>query len=154
MDLDAGTYALIPFTSGCHLKPPEEVGGSEAVPLTASKGGAIELTPCCVRVLEEIFRRIDLDNNGYLSRSEFDFFQEVTSGDLCDDDAWNIILSKHTHGNKCLHVLYCMTLLYETIPYRCNTCPKCRKHSNPRGSTVYSIIWFPWRLAVPCVLHA
>ena len=29
MDLDAGCYALIPFTSGCHLKPREEEGGED-----------------------------------------------------------------------------------------------------------------------------
>jgi hypothetical protein len=92
MDLDAGIYALVPFTSGCHLKPLLEDGSHVA--LTARKEGVRTLTPECLQVLEEIFHRIDLDNNGYISRTEFDFFQEVTSGEICDDEAWSIILCK------------------------------------------------------------
>lgn len=96
MDLEPGTYALIPFTSGCHLKPLEEDDHSENgadVALVANKEGSVVLTSECQNVLEEVFHRIDLDGNGYISRTEFDFFQEVTSGEFCDDDAWNIILS-------------------------------------------------------------
>lgn len=94
MDLDAGTYALVPFTSGCHLKPLEEESRGKATALTVSEDGTPALTPECLKVLEEIFHRIDLDDNGFISRTEFDFFQEVTSGEICDDDAWNIILGK------------------------------------------------------------
>lgn len=94
MDLDPGTYALIPFTSGCHLKPLEEDDCSTDVALVVNKEGNKELTPECKNALEEVFHRIDLDGSGYISRTEFDFFQEVTSGELCDDDAWNIILSE------------------------------------------------------------
>lgn len=99
MDLDPGTYALVPFTSGCYLKPPEEdtPTGTPAVPLTASSEGGVVLTLQCVQALEEVFHRVDLDNNGYISRTEFEFFQEMTSGELCDDDAWNIILSEHNN---------------------------------------------------------
>lgn len=94
MDLDAGTYALTPFTSGCYLKPDDSVSAS--VSLISSKDGSTVLTKDCLAALEEIFHRIDLDNNGCISRTEFDFFQEVTSGELCDDEAWNIIKSKIT----------------------------------------------------------
>lgn len=94
MDLDAGTYALVPFTSGCHLKPLGDVSRTH-VALTTTKEGVRALTLECLQVLEEIFHRIDLDNNGYISRTEFDFFQEVTGGELCDDDAWNIILCEY-----------------------------------------------------------
>ena len=38
-----------------------------------------------------MFHRIDLDGNGCISRMEFDFFQERTSGESCDDDAWKVI---------------------------------------------------------------
>ena len=101
MDLDPGTYALVPFTSGCHLKPPEEAE-TPPVPLTTSSEGSVVLTPECLQALEEIFHRVDLDGNGYISRTEFDFFQEVTSGELCDDDAWNIIIGMHTYD--CVYV--------------------------------------------------
>lgn len=102
MDLDAGTYALIPFTSGCHLEPQEDDADQLHVALTASKEGVRTLTPECMQILEEVFHRVDLDNNGYISRTEFDFFQEVTSGEVCDDEAWNIILCK-----SCLLTITC-----------------------------------------------
>jgi len=129
LDLDAGCYALIPFTSGCHLKPREEEGG-EAVSIVREEGGRSVFTDacrcvyvyvwsvcvvCCVPVyvvccgcvvcecshpsahllcrqtLTEVFHRMDLDGNGAISRTEFDFFQEKTSGEICDDDTWKIM---------------------------------------------------------------
>ena len=106
MDLDGGTYALIPFTTGCHLELQEEDVGKSHVTLTTSKEGVMALTPECLQVLEEVFHRVDLDNNGYISRTEFDFFQEVTSGEVCDDDAWNIILCKSKFAS-CLSTCKC-----------------------------------------------
>ena len=90
LDLDVGTYALIPFTSGCHLKPREddiEVG----VVLLSQEGGGVALSDGCREALEEIFHRMDLDSNGFLGRTEFDFFQERTSGEICDDESWKVI---------------------------------------------------------------
>lgn len=40
--------------------------------------------------LYEIFYRCDLDGNGFLSRKEFGLFQMKTSGEECDDDAWEV----------------------------------------------------------------
>lgn len=42
--------------------------------------------------LTEIFLHCDLDGNGYLSRHEFDVFQMRTSGDSCDDGAWEVMV--------------------------------------------------------------
>jgi len=92
LDLEAGTYALIPYTSGCHLKLCQDEGPN--TPLL-SAGGEVALSDDCCKALEEVFHRMDLDGNGYISRTEFDFFQERTSGDLCDDDAWKIIQGLH-----------------------------------------------------------
>ena len=39
----------------------------------------------------EIFYRCDLNGNGYLSREEFDIFQKRTSGEECDDAAWQVV---------------------------------------------------------------
>ena len=39
----------------------------------------------------DIFNRCDLDGNGYLSRDEFDLFQMRSSGEMCDDDAWEVM---------------------------------------------------------------
>ena len=91
MDLDAGTYALIPFTSGCHLKPREDPVEEAVHLIQEEEGGKVSLTEGCQKALKEVFHRIDLDGNGYISRTEFDFFQERTSGESCDDDAWKVI---------------------------------------------------------------
>ena len=45
----------------------------------------------CRQTLTEVFHRMDLDGNGAISRTEFDFFQEKTSGEICDDDTWKIM---------------------------------------------------------------
>lgn len=45
----------------------------------------------CREALAEIFDRCDLDDNGYLSREEFDSFQLKSAGEQCDDDAWEIM---------------------------------------------------------------
>ena len=49
-------------------------------------------THCHYReALTEVFHRMDLDGNNVISRTEFDFFQERTSGEVCDDDTWKVI---------------------------------------------------------------
>ena len=97
LDLDAGAYALIPFTSSCHLKPREDPIDEAAQLIAKMEGGKVSLTERCGEVLKEVFHRIDLDGNGYISRMEFDFFQEMTSAESCDDDAWKVIQG----GNWC-----------------------------------------------------
>ena len=68
----------------------------------------MSLTEGCVEALKEVFHRIDLDGNGCISRMEFDFFQEMTSGESCDDDAWKVIQGqyKFTCMQYCMHVPY------------------------------------------------
>ena len=41
--------------------------------------------------LTDMFEHCDLDDNGYLSREEFDLFQMKSGGDQCDDDAWEVM---------------------------------------------------------------
>ena len=45
----------------------------------------------CREALTDMFEHCDLDNNGYLSREEFDLFQMKSGGDQCDDDAWEVM---------------------------------------------------------------
>lgn len=93
LDLDAGVYALVPFTSRCQLKPREDEGKG-GVALISEEGGRVSLSPGCREALEEVFHRMDLDGNGFISRTEFDFFQERTSGEICDDFSWKVIQGK------------------------------------------------------------
>lgn len=39
----------------------------------------------------EIFYRCDLDGNGFVSRREFNEFQLRTSGENCDNEAWDVV---------------------------------------------------------------
>lgn len=40
--------------------------------------------------LSDIFEVIDLDGNGLLSLEEYNLFEERTSGEKCDEDAWAV----------------------------------------------------------------
>ena len=42
----------------------------------------------------EIFYRYDLNGNGYLSRDEFNEFQMRSSGEACDNEAWDVLKGK------------------------------------------------------------
>ena len=58
----------------------------------------------CRAALEEIYHRIDLDGNGAISRTEFDFFQEAVNDEVCDDDSWQVVrgellMDTHTHSH-------------------------------------------------------
>ena len=44
--------------------------------------------------LMEIFYRYDLNGNGYLSRDEFNEFQMRSSGEACDNEAWDVLKGK------------------------------------------------------------
>ena len=45
----------------------------------------------CREALADIFDRCDLDENGYLSREEFNLFHMKSAGEECDDDAWEVM---------------------------------------------------------------
>ena len=100
LDLESGVYALLPYTSGCHLRVPEDENvSSDVIPLIARDGSdSVTLTDEAKRAFTAIFHQIDLDSNGSVSRSEFDFFNEITSGEICDDEAWKIVQSEFIHA--------------------------------------------------------
>ncbi|KAF3835371.1 hypothetical protein F7725_027929 [Dissostichus mawsoni] len=91
-ELDAGTYYLLPFTSGCRLKKRSKKSLSikpiELVYRTDT--GELDLTRELREVLSDIFEVIDLDGNGLLSLEEYNFFELRTSGEKCDMDSWAV----------------------------------------------------------------
>ena len=97
LDLEAGLYALLPYTSGCHLKlPDEDTVLTETTPLISrGEDGSVILAEEAKDVFRAIFRQVDLDSNGSISRTEFDFFSEVSGGEICDDETWAIIQGEH-----------------------------------------------------------
>ncbi|XP_006812263.1 EF-hand calcium-binding domain-containing protein 7-like [Saccoglossus kowalevskii] len=89
-DLRSGTYRLIPFTTGCRFKKRRSNHKKEAT-LVKKENDSYILTKAFKDTLSIMFDMIDLDGNGTLSREEFDFFQVRTSGEHCDDDAWEVV---------------------------------------------------------------
>ncbi|KAM4548216.1 EF-hand calcium-binding domain-containing protein 7 [Odontesthes bonariensis] len=91
-ELKAGTYHLLPFTSGCRLKKRSKKSlSNKPVELVyRTDTGELDLTRELREVLSDIFDIIDLDGNGLLSLEEYNFFELRTSGEKCDKDAWAV----------------------------------------------------------------
>ncbi|XP_060081312.1 EF-hand calcium-binding domain-containing protein 7-like isoform X4 [Ylistrum balloti] len=89
-ELKAGTYNLLPFTTGCNLKP-RRSDSSKETPLVRKKDGKTTITKAFRKALVEIFELSDLDSNGTLSRDEFTWFTMRTSGDKVSDDEWEVV---------------------------------------------------------------
>ncbi|GLD49699.1 EF-hand calcium-binding domain-containing protein 7 [Lates japonicus] len=91
-ELNAGTYYLLPFTSGCRLKKRSKKSlSNKPVELVyRTDTGELDLTRELREALSDIFEVIDLDGNGLLSLEEYNFFELRTSGEKCDKDAWAV----------------------------------------------------------------
>ncbi|CAH3028546.1 unnamed protein product [Porites evermanni] len=89
-ELRRGTYRLITFTTGCHLTV-RKSQPSKKVNLTTGSGENTKLTKMFREALADIFDRCDLDENGYLSREEFNLFHMKSAGEECNDDAWEVM---------------------------------------------------------------
>ncbi|XP_070687879.1 EF-hand calcium-binding domain-containing protein 7 [Pempheris klunzingeri] len=91
-ELNAGTYYLLPFTSGSKLKKRSKKSlFNKPIELVCrTDTGELDLTRELREVLSDIFEVIDLDGNGLLSLEEYNFFELRTSGEKCDKDAWAV----------------------------------------------------------------
>ncbi|KAJ8376242.1 hypothetical protein SKAU_G00068220 [Synaphobranchus kaupii] len=87
-ELSAGTYYIMPFTTGCRLKRRRASVAKAAQLVYRTDAGELALTKEFRAALSDIFEVIDLDGNGLLSLEEYNFFEQRTSGEKCDEDAW------------------------------------------------------------------
>ncbi|XP_059149464.1 EF-hand calcium-binding domain-containing protein 7-like isoform X7 [Physella acuta] len=90
-NLSKGNYLLIPFSTGCRLKPGKNLPTKEAKLITKDKEDRIILTPAFRKALKDIFEMADLDGNGLLSRNEFNWYNLRTSGEEIADDEWQVV---------------------------------------------------------------
>uniref|UniRef100_A0A2C9LZY6 EF-hand domain-containing protein n=1 Tax=Biomphalaria glabrata TaxID=6526 RepID=A0A2C9LZY6_BIOGL len=90
-NMTKGKYLLIPFTTGCRLKPKKETAMKEAKLIMKEKGDKIVLTQGFKKALEDIFEMADLDGNRLLSREEFNWYNMRTSGEEVADDEWSVV---------------------------------------------------------------
>ncbi|XP_046844495.1 EF-hand calcium-binding domain-containing protein 7-like [Xenia sp. Carnegie-2017] len=99
-DIPPGEYDVVVFTAGCQIRTRKHEL-TKTVDLLKNVNGEIQLTKRCRDSLAEIFHTCDLDGNGYLNRQEFDIFQMRTSGESCDDDAWQVMIDNfHTKNDR------------------------------------------------------
>ncbi|KAM4722137.1 EF-hand calcium-binding domain-containing protein 7 [Rhinophrynus dorsalis] len=89
-ELAAGVYWLIPFTTGCRLRKKKKQITKDAQLVYRDGKDDLVLTPEFRSALSDMFDIIDLDGNGLLSLEEYNFFELRTSGEKCDDDAWEV----------------------------------------------------------------
>ncbi|KTG04663.1 hypothetical protein cypCar_00036720 [Cyprinus carpio] len=90
-ELSASSYLLLPFTTGCRLmKRTRKTSTKTAQLVKRTQSEELELTKEFKTALSDIFEVIDLDGSGLLSLEEYNFFEQRTSGEKCDEDAWDI----------------------------------------------------------------
>lgn len=124
-ELHAGSYYLLPFTSGCKLKKrnKKNMSGKSVQLINRTDTDEIDLSRelrsvwTCVTMLiilasyqkfilacwssghrealSDIFDMMDVDGNGLLSLEEYNFLELRTSGEKCDKDAWLVCKGHH-----------------------------------------------------------
>lgn len=88
LKLKKGEYMVVPFTTGSRLY--KRTSSSQDAKVTEGK----KLSADAKRAIKEIFSRADLDENGLVSRPEFDLLQIQTTGEPTNDEAWEYFVSE------------------------------------------------------------
>jgi len=92
MILEKGQYIVVPRTTGCNLKRPDNAE-QEQISLIDSKG---ELNPLFESTIADIFNKFDLVVNRTIDFKEFKGFGEIIGIPIKDDlEFKNTILSKY-----------------------------------------------------------
>ncbi|KAM8930454.1 EF-hand calcium-binding domain-containing protein 7 [Pelodytes ibericus] len=89
-ELAPGVYYIIPFTTGCRLQKKGKQNTKDAQLVSRDRNEDLILTPEFRSALSDMFDIIDLDGNGFLSLEEYNFFELRTSGENCDEEAWEV----------------------------------------------------------------
>ncbi|KAK2138334.1 hypothetical protein NP493_7990g00002, partial [Ridgeia piscesae] len=89
-DLKKGKYFLIPFSTGCRFQKRDSEPSGETK-LVRKKDDNYLLSKAFKEALHEIFDVCDLDGNGLLSRAEFTWFNQRTSGEDVGDVEWGVV---------------------------------------------------------------
>jgi hypothetical protein len=97
-DLRAETYDILSFTTGCRLKKRVTEPAEEKTLLDETGNFTLDTR----HALDEIFKRVDLDGDGKLSRNEFNYFQ-------VECNIFNLIIV-YTCMHACLHCCVCIQL--------------------------------------------
>ncbi|KAL4237003.1 positive regulation of protein localization to ciliary membrane [Mactra antiquata] len=95
-DLRAGSYQVLPYTTGCRFKQRPE-GYEDTIresKLVKTKDGSVAITSAFRKALEDIFDLCDLDGNGTMSKDEFNWFNLRTSGEELGEDEWEVVEDK------------------------------------------------------------
>lgn len=95
-ELSAGQYEILPYTTGCRFRQRGEEGqhNIKESKLVKTKDDKVVITTAFRKALEDIFDLCDLDNNGTMSRDEFNWFNLRTSGEELGEDEWEVVEEK------------------------------------------------------------
>ncbi|XP_060589245.1 EF-hand calcium-binding domain-containing protein 7-like isoform X15 [Ruditapes philippinarum] len=95
-ELSVGEYQVLPYTTGCRFKPRSEAlqEKMKESKLVKTKDDKVVITAAFRRALEEIFDLCDLDDNGTMSKDEFNWFNLRTSGEELGEDEWEVVEEK------------------------------------------------------------
>ncbi|WAR24768.1 EFCB7-like protein [Mya arenaria] len=92
-ELSSGEYQVVPYTTGCRFKQraSDKQNTMKEAKLVKMADEKVQITVNFRKALEDIFDLCDLDNNGTMSRDEFNWFNLRTSGEELGEDEWEVV---------------------------------------------------------------